>query len=419
MCCPVRAHLLALTLLAGCQQAPAGSLPSDMAATSQGADWSGADPITAACARLYAARAGYEARCFGGPYSQPPYEEGAVASCAGIATARGSQIVVADLDACAAAIEAGECWGFGTWPRCVSYRGLLWGYPDPARRGTGKGGDRCFASLQCQSGYCDAQLACGLCRVPRQVGESCDGANDVCTPISVCEAGVCTLSGKKRGAMCTTHGVECQSTLYCKAEMGFGTCQPKSLVGDPCGGANPPCNDGLTCQSGRCAVPESRPTLPVGASCQSTDRCAGYCVAGVCSPPKYGVLEHEHCEFARYCRNDFECSKGTCEVPMVVQRGGSCEFGGSPRCAAGLYCPCLPGGQCAGPKVCADLPALGEPCGPLGACALGSRCWLVSPQAGMRGVCTRLGQLGDPCPCANELWCAKGRCVPYGDTVCS
>jgi hypothetical protein len=51
-------------------------------------------------------------------------------------------------------------------------------------------------------------------------------------------------------------------------------------------------------------------------------------------------------------------------------------------------------------------------------CAHGNTCVGFAPIDHQTGVCTRLGEVGEPCPCPFELACVAGKCVAYGAAVC-
>jgi hypothetical protein len=361
------------------------------------------DAFAAACADLVAQRVAYTQRC-------PGFDPGdtdaraAVATCIGVATAPGSLLTVGDVEACTQALAA-PCAPL-LYPSCAGYgQNLL--YPNHDKRGSGPPGAACVAHLQCASGYCSGLESCGQCQVPRDVGQPCTDPLDVCTGLAQCTAGTCQLPGKPEGAACIDYGSECQSTLYCNATGGLnGVCTALPGAGAPC--AKGSCAGDLACPAGVCVE-----RLPDGASCDAAHPCQDVCAGGVCRTRRV-VGQNESCAFDT-CAPGLACSADpanrVCITQVVSPKGSACGASAAPPCAPGLICDTTT-------AVCADLPGDGEPCTAYGTCAHGTTCVGFAPADHQAGVCTRLGEVGEPCPCPFELACVAGMCVAYGAAAC-
>ena len=210
-----------------------------------------------------------------------------------------------DLQHCADALKSASCAEY--------FAGQI--YPACDIVGTRAGGDACAAGVQCESGSCSgvSDTECGKCRVRKAVGEVCTGATDSCEPGTFCgQAGKCTATPSKKGDACPDSvcagglfcdngkcaglkaaGAACQSFFECDYANGV-TCDTTAMkcvqikvvgVGEACGEAltscagdaqcdsatmkcvarpklgeacstDPDnCENGLTCESGKCAVP--------------------------------------------------------------------------------------------------------------------------------------------------------------------
>src|SRR5262245_28543079 len=96
-------------------------------------DLLGADPITVACAGLFAARVAYEKECF--HYAvEPPDALSTVATCVGIATLPGALLSAADIDACRARLATLECERTARYPTCFGSWGGNLLAPDHERK---------------------------------------------------------------------------------------------------------------------------------------------------------------------------------------------------------------------------------------------------------------------------------------------
>lgn len=389
-----------------------------LSAACSAAEDSSADPIVAACTRFVHVRDGFRTAC--STWGEPVLDdEASIASCVGIATAEGVTVTAGDIVSCSAEVCAAGC-AVGAPPPCVgSAQQLL--FPGFQKKGTLAAGDGCFTHLQCQSGYCSASWnTCGQCLSTKEAGEDCSGALDVCVGGAVsCANGVCELSGKKEGEACIDYGGgDCQSTLFCKTpnpQTIDGVCVPRGGAGQACS-KEEECAGGLFCKAGSCTA-----YLPDGAACAPGDFCASmYCVNGACGTPQMGLHEGDDCSASAVCRDGLTCDLGVCKVMEYVPEGAECTLSGAAFCAPDHICDnptCVPG-PCDKPLSCAPAPKDGEPCGFYLECAEGYACVGYSIEDGERGTCVKMGGIGDPCPCNEDLACKDGSCAAWGDGVC-
>ncbi|MFO0590894.1 MAG: hypothetical protein U0441_25345 [Polyangiaceae bacterium] len=376
-----------------------------------------ADPITAACTRLVHVRNGFLTTC--SVWGEPALDDaGSIATCVGIATAKGVTVTAADIESCSAEVCTGGC-GDAALPSCVmNGQDLL--FPWGQKKGTLAAGEACFTSLQCQSGLCDGGVdGCGQCLNTKQPGEDCSGPLDRCVGNnSSCLNGVCEITGTKEGEACNAYGGgDCQFTLYCKTpdpQTLDGVCTARLGAGQACSGDE--CAAGLYCKGGTCAA-----FSPDGAACAPGDLCSsGYCVNGTCGTPELGLHEGDDCSAWPMCRTGLTCVNGVCEPMSYVPEGAECTLGGPDVCAPDHICdnPACAPGPCVETLHCVPAPKDGEPCGFYLQCAEGYSCEGFSIQDKERGTCTKLGGLGDPCPCNEDLTCKDGSCAAWGDAVC-
>ncbi|MDI1452138.1 hypothetical protein [Polyangium sp. 6x1] len=365
--------------------------------------------VVSACHDLFLRRITFAERCTG-PVAAPSAadEQAFVDRCAGIATAPGVTLTSLDIKACADQMDTSPCLGGGVFPPCIGHSGDLL-YPEHDKKGSFAPGEVCFADVQCDSGYCDHSVFenCGVCKRARANGESCGDAMDLCA-FGGCTGGTCQPAGKPLGADCTTHGIECQPALYCKVDK----CVPRDPAGAPCDGSTY-CADGLSCLSGVCTK-----LAADGAACADDVTCASsWCNAGTCTSRPTGLTEGEDCSKG-FCRADLLCDESqVCTAPMYLPEGAACTSANFPKvmCTPGLYChePCSPGMGCQ-EGVCRPPPQPGENCTPNADCGPGARCEGFDPTDLTKGVCMKLGGVGEACPCVFDLACVSGVCVAYG-----
>ncbi|APR88300.1 hypothetical protein A7982_13649 [Minicystis rosea] len=370
-----------------------------------------------ACHDLFAKRLAFDQRC-SGVFAQNLDEDAYVASCAGVLAAPGVTLTVADVAACAKELDTSGCLGGGVFPTCIGLGGDLL-YPTHDKTGTLAPGEACFASVQCDSGYCDALSSdCGACQRARTLGDDCGGTNDTCIE-GICQDGSCQLPGQKLGADCIDYGEgDCQETLYCKPiepSSIMGKCTARSELSEACDN-DTPCLAPLLCHEGACVK-----RAPDGAVCAEASLCAsGHCEGGACAPLPAGLVVGDDCSVG-YCRADLFCDDShVCRPPPWVSVGGACVLGGAlaKACAPDLYChrTCVQG-DC-GDGECRPLPEAGEHCTNLGECAASAVCQGFDSSDETKGKCVKLGGLGDACPCVDTLACAEGACAAFGAAVC-
>lgn len=371
--------------------------------------------LVEACHHFFQARVAYEHTCPGfGPSA--PDEASTVASCVGVASARGSLVQASEVESCAAQLGSLACVSHGGYPSCVGWGSDLL-FPEHDHPGTLPPGEGCFAGVQCDSGYCSGwSNACGMCLRPRAVGESCPAPEDHCLDGSWCTDGSCQLPGTKEGEKCNAYGGgDCQQTLFCKTpdpSILDGVCAARGPVGAACDDVIP-CAEGEFCDAGSCALRHHD-----GASCTTWDSCEHDCIDGVCGQGKIGIGAYGDCTFGD-CGPDLHCENQICIPYQYLPKGAICTGAGPAYCGAGLICDlgCYPG-PCAESSVCTEIPGPGETCSTYGNCAPGSACVGFSPVDGMLGACVKLGVLDQPCPCNEALTCVAGKCVAFSDAVC-
>lgn len=341
--------------------------------------------IKAACARLHAAYARNEVRCKGPDVDLPP-EADFVASCVGLASARGSLVAPADLDACTSSIRGCPSGR----PACLGGGSDLL-FPAHDKRGSLPEGATCVAGVQCASGICNTTYTttCGVCAVPKARGAACDLARDVCEEPTTCDGARCAYVGGDQGEPCTTYGGgTCAAPFYCGAKNPGdgpnveGRCRTRGAPGAACAPSQP-CIDGIGCVAGACRAP-----LPEGAPCEAArDLCAtdrlGACVGGICVFPGTGVQEGGACD-PDACRADLTCRDHVCAANPTEPRPGP-----------------------------------GEPCTITGVCKAGASCEGFRARGNDDpGTCRARGGLGAPCPCSDALTCIDGKCVAWSDALC-
>lgn len=371
--------------------------------------------IEVACARLHATYTQNVVRCMGAfaaDFVPLSLEADFVASCVGLASARGSLVQPADLDACTDTIRNCNDWGSAA---CLGYGSDLL-FPAHDKRGSLPEGDTCRAGLQCASGVCNSnpgKTTCGVCVVPKAPGAACDEARDVCEKPTFCSGKRCSFYGFGIGESCVNF---CAEPFYCERNYGdeTGRCQPRGAPGAACS-ASVPFQIALACVAGECRAP-----LPEGAPCDaSRDWCAtedrrgrGACVGGTCVFPRTGVQEGGACDPDAWlsCRADLTCRSQVCTSDAKV--GAPCDYTTS----------CVPDAWCGPERRCIQLPGPGAPCLESRAgrqCASGAFCeGFHASGSNDLGTCRPFGGVGAPCPCSEALACSDGKCVAWSDELC-
>ncbi len=225
--------------------------------------------------------------------------------------AAGVSSPVAELDACAAALQAATCADVVLEPPPASCR--------PA--GTHLDGTHCAFDSQCKSAYCATPSpGCGICTARGAVGGACRVREDCEPPLHCADNKTCRAA--------VAPGVKCDAAHPCDSQSfcGQGVCKARRANGAACNadrlGAD--CQPGLTC-------------IPMGNGAQ----CAPIVVANagqVC----YVVSQSTQCTAGSTC--DFR-PKGKCVAPAAD----------GAACSAASHVGCLFPAQCVGGKC--ELPS--------------------------------------------------------------
>ena len=296
-------------------------------------------------------------------------------------------------------------------------------------------GATCVDDLECRlNGLCGApcqagELECpcdvntvGECgRTARCVSEngdsiclSCEGgigcgcANDLDCAEGQCIAEVCESSCPSGSADCPCRvGSVCDEGLSCEIGRCLDPrCPERGVEGCPCDAGR--CNDGLTCtrttDAVLCAACADTPPFELGCLCNRDDQCSsGRCFAGqcavTCEPGLLGcICDVGSCLFPLSCDDTQTCvdRRGELGAPC---RSGACNSDDA---------LCMPNGFCCevGTVDCGCLS---------GQCEAGLDCRLgvEDPEGGLCVSC--MGEAGCPCDadgaCAQDLTCETNVCA--------
>jgi hypothetical protein len=238
---------------------------------------------------------------------------------------------------------------------------------------------------------CLAQIAASSCTLATSVDAPCFraivgqvAAGGACYDGRECAQGTRCL-GSTCPATCTTlrelgsgcvDATECELGSFCASQV----CVPPVGEAQVCGGASPPCADGLWCGtlSSKCRSTGALTSGP----CEGPQDCAqGF----ICQGLDTSVLQSGTCTAAKSvgdacapgeCQQSF-CKSGTCsEMPRV---GGACGLvGGDLADCLASFCKLAPGdstGTCANDLAIGQACSPGDSCGIFGTCDLaGSTC---------------------------------------------
>jgi hypothetical protein len=345
------ALLLALALAVSCGGATVSSTSS-----------SGPSMGTTACDHYIAALTGV-----GCPGAQLPSSEVSrlqkkfAPVCENAIRAPGSALTESQLDACASALEANNCWALvaSLNPDACSFRGSL------------AAGEPCSAGTQCQSGFCGFPLAADL---------PDGGLSDAGAPAAGC--GRC-IAPAADGQPCP-YGL-CGADSFCgQSNAGSPVCIAYHSVGPGGDCQSRPCQDGLACDANtnRC-VPIT--LVGAGAACSiPTTQCEpGFYCSGTCSGPF--PAGHACDQQSDFCGVGLACvgtpSSAMCGPYTVVGDGAPC---------GDIKTLCLHG-FCSTANTCQTLVADGQPCNPndpyaTTTCDTFSQC--------VNGTCQIVGPLG-------------------------
>ena len=375
--------------------------------------------LLVACESLFEQRIPYAKACTGTPDAASE-RASFVTLCVAVATATGSLVTIADIDACTATVASASCTADATYPACTGGLALL--FPKGDKKGSSPPGAACIAGLQCDSGHCDAFGGlCGKCQRGRSVGETCSNPGDVCESSTCLQGGKCGSPGTGAGTKCFQYGgtSDCGPGLACATIEGFegeGFCAPRGQSGDVCK-ATFQCEDGLFCDGARCA-----PRLADAACCSGTkqDECLDLCVDGACRKRGFSQTEGQSCQFDE-CEAGLLCDGMICTSQAFLALGDTCWSGSAytGACSPDLICDIgCDASVCATPRTCVNVPAIGAPCVAFGQCGPGASCVGFNSAPASAGVCTKEGHENEPCPCAEGLVCSAGKCLTFGPALC-
>ncbi len=184
----------------------------------------------------------------------------------------------------------------------------------------------------------DADCASGVCRDPGDGSPRCvdpcrsDGGDCIEGQVCLADVGSCGIClaassvplARGLGEVCMTND-QCRSET-CTVRNGLGECTSACRSGR--------CEDGFTCEFGRCIV---RRTLPAGEICNSTVDCAR---GAFCASQGERDWCSETCSATQACPEDFECVRqGSVSIcaPMAGIVGEACD--GDAACVSGLCRP--------------------------------------------------------------------------------
>jgi hypothetical protein len=251
--------------------------------------------------------------------------------------------------------------------------------------GPGAGGAPCSSSSECASGICSVALsACGTCRAPGQVGDSCIvglpcAQGVLCHPATgTCVAVPAVLPHASAGQACdlgASPPMGCEGDLICVPTTSngtAGTCTPLPTQGEKCFQLThvASCAPGFACgidrsdglRTARCGNP-----APCGTTvCDSTSFC--YETPDVFNVCRLYSVAGEPCSNANYrerrCADGTICltttgdagDQGTCATVVEVGAGEACSA--TAACKIPYYCSA---GHCAkfDPASCYQPPDAG------------------------------------------------------------
>ena len=328
----------------------------------------------------------------------------------------------------------------------------LYGCSDDSTINSGPSSVACTSNSQCASGIC---LDDGQCVLLVNEGSECDDTRH-CKDGLECQSGICH---KKAAEPECSQDSDCSGGKICKS----GVCQSNPEPEPECS-EDAECNDGEVCEEGKCHVPDIVGECNDDTHCADNQNCIDHiCVAiddggchqdadcasddnnPICMPDGYCghyVDLGDICGLGAYCPEEYECM-GACYQKLNVgddctegdslhvcddTDGGACydgkchipEFGitiGN-ECHEG-YMTCEDGLTCVDNK-CVLLQKENDACDVAAnkVCGAGMEC--------IKSICTPVGKdckktsdctENDSFCCLKDSCGAKGRCIPYDDTV--
>ena len=311
----------------------------------------------------------------------------------------------------------------------------------------------CTSNSQCASGIC---LEDGQCVILVNEGSDCDDVNR-CKDGLECKSGTCQSTSAEPDPECSEDS-ECNDGKVCHE----GTCQEPAGPASECS-EDAECNEGEICKEGSCQEPEILGECNEDSHCDENKTCMNHiCVAKegechedtdcvgdadnpICMPDGncgHFVLVGEMCGVQAYCGDGYECMgvcyeklhegdacdpedtlhvcdiesgancyDGQCRVPVFdIAIGNECHD---------VYMECAKGLTCLANK-CVQLQGENQSCDESNhmVCGSGMEC--------IKSVCTPVGKEckktsecteNDSFCCTSDSCGAKGRCIPYDDTV--
>jgi hypothetical protein len=261
-----------------------------------------------------------------------------VGDCVAALDLPGSTRTVAEVEACANAVEAEECGVIAPLlPACAQKAGTL------------TTGSACNVHAQCQSGYCELRAqgkGCGLCKDTPSEGEGCLTGNLRCAPGTFCTGErESTQTTCKRvryvdaNAECNGFDIQCRPGFVCASMEGAASVCIQGLAGTPCR-VDSTCVKGTYCS-------------------EVTGTCTNLGNAG------------DACDGPRPCGEGLGCDRSTrtCATLTFAEPGESC--GGSVACRQGVC------GQGTGTPRCPEIVEDGKGCleGALMTCRAPAACF--------------------------------------------
>jgi hypothetical protein len=280
------------------------------------------DALSIACSRLF--DDSYEPGICGTRWVPPAAELARWRSrfdriCAIESELPGSAFDAAFVTVCTAALEQSHCTSDArSLEACAAPGALAIGRP-------------CSSSLQCRSGVCRGDSACGVCAAFVPVGEgSCSPSIGDCAPGSQCDGQslLCVATSGTLGSRCP-EGVGCQEPLYCDLSVLPFTCRATGGLGSPCTSSSA-CGFPLVCRG---SLPSCQPAAQSGEACANDGDCGTGLVCGATSGTCMPIV---WAGSGDPCGGDTRCLLGTCPVapgtkalagvcPTVVSDGGACD----------------------------------------------------------------------------------------------
>ena len=311
----------------------------------------------------------------------------------------------------------------------------------------------CTSDSQCASGIC---LEDGQCVKLVNEGSECDDVKR-CKDGLECVSGICQ-SLDPEPKQCS-EDTDCDDDQVCDE----GTCKEKTAGPEPECAEDAECGEDEVCKDGSCEVPEIMGECNDNSHCENNQACIdhicvtneGECLSdsdcsndpenSVCMPD--GNCGHwvglgDMCGIQAYCEEGYECI-GTCYEKLDV--GADCTEGDSLHVCEGedgRYCydgKCrIPvfdvtiGNECHDDYMeCAEgLTCLDNKCVQLkkenDSCDVDNHIVCGSGMECIKSVCTPVGKAckntsecteNDSFCCLSDSCGAKGRCIPYDDTV--